>query len=89
MPKQQVNLQQIETEGFEFLTFYKKLKKNKGGHYVLINNKPKEVFVGIKKKLEVIKAAGGLVENNKGELLFIYRNKKWDLPKGKVKKGKI
>ncbi|RZJ75129.1 MAG: NUDIX domain-containing protein, partial [Flavobacterium sp.] len=34
----------------------------------------------------VIKAAGGLVTNANGEYLFIFRNKKWDLPKGKVEK---
>jgi 8-oxo-dGTP pyrophosphatase MutT (NUDIX family) len=28
-----------------------------------------------------------LVANAKGEYLFIFRNKKWDLPKGKVEKG--
>ena len=28
-------------------------------------------------------AAGGLVRNSKGQVLFIYRNNKWDLPKGK------
>ncbi|HTE07692.1 MAG TPA: NUDIX domain-containing protein [Flavitalea sp.] len=28
-------------------------------------------------------AAGGLVINDQSELLFIYRRKKWDLPKGK------
>jgi 8-oxo-dGTP pyrophosphatase MutT (NUDIX family) len=31
-----------------------------------------------------IKAAGGVVENGKNELLFIYRLGKWDLPKGKL-----
>ena len=34
-----------------------------------------------------IEAAGGIVENEKKELLFIYRLGKWDLPKGKVEKG--
>ena len=34
-----------------------------------------------------IKAAGGLVRNDKDELLMIYRNKHWDLPKGKMEKG--
>ncbi|MBN4084912.1 NUDIX domain-containing protein, partial [Flavobacteriaceae bacterium AH-315-B10] len=29
-------------------------------------------------------AGGGKVYNNKGEVLFIYRNNKWDLPKGKA-----
>ena len=34
-----------------------------------------------------IDAAGGLVENDKNEYLFIFRLEKWDLPKGKVEKG--
>lgn len=32
----------------------------------------------------VIEAAGGLVQNSKGEFLFIFRYGKWDLPKGKL-----
>ena len=32
----------------------------------------------------VIKAAGGLVYNDKNQLLMIFRNGKWDLPKGKL-----
>lgn len=31
-----------------------------------------------------IDAAGGLVKNEKGEMLFIFRLGKWDLPKGKL-----
>ena len=32
-------------------------------------------------------AAGGKVKNEEGKILFIYRNDKWDLPKGKLDKG--
>lgn len=32
-------------------------------------------------------AAGGLVKNRNGKLLVIFRNGKWDLPKGKVEKN--
>ena len=35
-----------------------------------------------------ITAAGGLVQND-ASLLFIFRNGKWDLPKGKLEKGEI
>lgn len=35
----------------------------------------------------VIKAAGGLVKNHKGEILMIFRRGKWDLPKGKLDAG--
>jgi len=34
-----------------------------------------------------IEAAGGFVLNVKGELLMIYRNKHWDIPKGKIEPG--
>ena len=39
------------------------------------------------KKFVMIQAAGGLVENENGEWLLIYRRGKWDLPKGKLDKG--
>ncbi|MFT3705450.1 MAG: NUDIX domain-containing protein [Agriterribacter sp.] len=39
------------------------------------------------KHFTVIQAAGGLVQNEKKEVLMIYRRGKWDLPKGKVEKG--
>lgn len=38
-------------------------------------------------KIPVVVAGGGFVTNPKGKVLFIYRNGKWDLPKGKVDKG--
>ncbi|NQZ44073.1 MAG: NUDIX hydrolase [Flavobacteriaceae bacterium] len=38
-------------------------------------------------KIPIVVAAGGLVTNKKGKVLFIYRNDKWDLPKGKLDKG--
>jgi 8-oxo-dGTP pyrophosphatase MutT (NUDIX family) len=39
------------------------------------------------KKFILIKAAGGLVQNDQGKLLFMLRRGKWDLPKGKLDKG--
>jgi len=39
------------------------------------------------KNMNVISAAGGLVLNPKKEVLFIYRNNTWDLPKGWIEKG--
>ncbi|MEM8523086.1 MAG: NUDIX domain-containing protein [Bacteroidota bacterium] len=35
----------------------------------------------------IIEAAGGLVFNNEGQVLVIYRRGFWDLPKGKLDKG--
>jgi len=39
------------------------------------------------KKFTIVRAAGGLVSNNKNELLMIFRRGKWDLPKGKLDPG--
>ncbi len=38
------------------------------------------------KKMKVVKAAGGMVKNQHDDILFIYRNHRWDLPKGKTEK---
>ena len=38
-------------------------------------------------ELPIIIAAGGLVQNSKGEMLLIYRRGFWDLPKGKLDAG--
>lgn len=46
----------------------------------------KKVIKFFKSKYNIIKAAGGLVFKG-GEVLLIYRLKKWDLPKGKLEQG--
>jgi hypothetical protein len=38
-------------------------------------------------QFELIEAAGGVVQNDDKEILFIYRRGKWDLPKGKMEHG--
>lgn len=45
------------------------------------------VFEEFKACFTVIEAGGGVVLNEKGEFLTIYRNGVWDLPKGKLEKG--
>ena len=39
------------------------------------------------KLIPTVIAAGGKITNSKSETLFIYRNDKWDLPKGKAEKN--
>jgi ADP-ribose pyrophosphatase YjhB (NUDIX family) len=53
----------------------------------LMHDNPKKLLSGFKKKLPVTIAAGGVVQHEEGKLLFIYRKKRWDLPKGRVDKG--
>lgn len=47
----------------------------------------KAILKKMKEKIPVNKAGGGLVYNKNGEVLFIFRNGKWDLPKGGIEKG--
>lgn len=39
------------------------------------------------KKFTLVRAGGGLVQNEKNEILLIFRRGKWDLPKGKLDVG--
>lgn len=50
---------------------------------------PDEDFLikNLKDRITVNKAGGGLVENELGQVLFIFRNGKWDLPKGGIEKN--
>ncbi len=52
----------------------------------LIHKNPDKILKKFLKKLPNVIAGGGKVYNDKGEILFIYRNDKWDLPKGKAEK---
>ncbi|MDI1317034.1 NUDIX domain-containing protein [Flavobacterium sp.] len=47
----------------------------------------KAILKKLKEKIPVCKAGGGLVYNKNGDVLFIFRNGKWDLPKGGIEKG--
>jgi 8-oxo-dGTP pyrophosphatase MutT (NUDIX family) len=53
----------------------------------IIVGDPEKNLDTLKRAFRVIKAGGGVVFNNRNELLFIYRRKKWDLPKGKLDQG--
>ncbi len=46
-----------------------------------------EIWSEFQKLFRIIEAAGGIVNNSAGEILFIKRLGKWDLPKGKMEKG--
>lgn len=46
-----------------------------------------EIWSEFQQLFRIIEAAGGIVSNPEGEILFIKRLGKWDLPKGKMEKG--
>ena len=51
------------------------------------NSDVEKMFEQFASNFTVLDAAGGLVQNEKGEFLLIHRRHKWDLPKGKVEVG--
>lgn len=63
-----------------------KIFQNKIQKAFLYHPDEKEIMKTLKSKIPVSKAGGGLVYNKKGEVLFIFRGGKWDLPKGGTEK---
>jgi 8-oxo-dGTP pyrophosphatase MutT (NUDIX family) len=64
-----------------------KIFQNKISKAYLYHPDESLIMKTLKAKIPVSKAGGGLVYNKKGEVLFIFRNGKWDLPKGGIEKG--
>ncbi len=77
----------IDPELVENLDLLKLLTKKKINSIGVFSDEFELIINIFKKKFPEIIAAGGKVVNNKSEILFIYRNKKWDLPKGKAEKN--
>lgn len=65
-------------------TVVKKVVKNKWPLVYIFYPNGEQIIQKLKKKIPVVVAAGGLVKNEANEILFIKRNGKWDLPKGRV-----
>lgn len=64
-----------------------KMFNNKISKAYLYYPDEKEILKKVKEKIPVKKAGGGLVYNKNGDVLFIFRNGKWDLPKGGTERG--
>ncbi|MFC7526580.1 NUDIX hydrolase [Parapedobacter sp. GCM10030251] len=88
VPESVSNIQSIDHQYLDLEKLFKQAKENKNPTtYFILIKKPTDFFNSIKKRIKLIKAAGGLVKNGKGKFLFIHRLEKWDLPKGKVDEG--
>ena len=64
-----------------------KIFQNKIQKAFLYHPDEKLIMKTLRAKLPVEKAGGGLVYNKNGEVLFIFRNGKWDLGKGGMEKN--
>ncbi|WP_108247156.1 NUDIX hydrolase [Muricauda brasiliensis] len=74
-------------DGDSIVEAIKLLSKKKVQKAYLYHPDEKKILKLFMHKIPVVVAGGGFVINRKGKVLFIYRNGKWDLPKGKVDKG--
>jgi 8-oxo-dGTP pyrophosphatase MutT (NUDIX family) len=74
-------------ESVDFKQLIIKIFQNKIHKAYLYYPDEKEIMKVLKTKIPVNKAGGGLVYNKNGDVLFIFRNGKWDLPKGGTEKG--
>ena len=64
------------------------LKSKKVKMLYLYHSKEAKLWYYFLNMFKLIEAAGGLVRNLKtNHFLFIFRNKKWDLPKGRINKN--
>ena len=64
------------------------LKSKKVKMLFLYHSKEEKLWYYFFNMFKLIEAAGGLVRNlNTNQFLFIFRNKKWDLPKGRINKN--
>ena len=71
-------------KNFSALTLELLKKKNVKSIGILCKN-PEKFLLNF--PFSKIVAAGGIVINDKNEILFIFRDEKWDLPKGKAEKN--
>ena len=77
----------IDLKIIKSVDILKLLRKKKVFSIGIKSKSPEKVISKFSKLFPEIIAAGGKVYNDKSEILFIYRNKKWDLPKGKAEKN--
>ena len=84
-----------DSEPFLFIKYttvsqiIKAIKSSKNSRVFLYHKDINKLWKLFKKKFPVVQAAGGLVERADNKLLFIYRNNKWDLPKGGIEKKEL
>src|ERR1700759_4462521 len=82
----QIKALAVDGQSFDLKMIYTWILAHKSRFFYIHCGDAKAYLKGIRAEMTVIKAAGGMVRNDDGNYLFIFRNGKWDLPKGKVEK---
>ena len=88
VPAHTEQYEQLDQQSFDLKTLYPKIiADNTRLYYYVLVADAKAFLKKVMKSVTLIEAAGGLVKNDRGQFLFIFRNGKWDIPKGKLEKG--
>ena len=77
----------LEVGASQAISRAKLLKKVETDKFIsIITPDPEATFSLLTSEFKVVRAAGGVVENSRGEVLFIELRGRWDLPKGHIEK---
>lgn len=86
-PKLKEDYQKVDAETFDLKIIYTWIAAHKKDYFYVLCSNARVYLKKVIENITLIEAAGGIVKNAEGDYLFIYRNDKWDLPKGKIEKG--
>jgi 8-oxo-dGTP pyrophosphatase MutT (NUDIX family) len=86
IPQQKQHYEKLEADIFDLRMLYTWVLAHQSDFFYVLCGDAKAFLKAITRRVVLIEAAGGLVKNENGEYLFIYRHDKWDLPKGKIEK---
>jgi len=88
LPRQTDGYHQLDNQLLDLKNIYTQVLHHQSNrHFFILCDDCKAALKALAKSVIVVKAAGGLVKNTDKHHLFIYRNDKWDLPKGKLEEG--
>lgn len=73
----------------ELPTIVQSIRNNGFHQFILAEEEPEKAFQIFISYFEILEAAGGIVVNNKGDILMIHRFERWDFPKGHLHAGEL
>jgi 8-oxo-dGTP pyrophosphatase MutT (NUDIX family) len=86
-PKEEKGVKNYKLKPVILRRVIRKLNNSATKEARLVHKNEKKLLKKFLKKAPNVIAGGGKVYNDKGKVLFIFRNGKWDLPKGKIEKN--
>ncbi len=86
-PQKELGFKVYDFESVVIDEILHKLKKKSVSGVILFCKDLESSWKKFLDHFSVISAAGGLVTNKQHDILFIYRGRKWDLPKGRIEKN--